>query len=615
MISLCHSVDGWSDQWKVLVLDTFCMDVLSPLLTVADLRKLGVTLHMNINDKREEVPDVPAVYFVMPSMENIRRIGEDLKAPLYKHVYINFASMVSRSQLESLAVLAVENSATTLIKKVLDQYMNFVALEPKLFSLNIKGSFTRYNRSGIDEAGINEYMDVVVEGLFAAVATMGVVPIIRAKAGTAAEMVATKLDKKIKDHLSTGTSLFTDRGATSFSRPVLLVVDREMDYVTMLHHCSTYQALVHDLLDIKNNSVNVTVKRGAAAGGPNKKTYHLDYDADDFWKKYSGASFPDAVQNNDKELQAISVKEGQIRAATSGGGEDSRVDVNAGMKDLLQVTDSLPQLLEQKKKLEMHTNILSATMDKIAKREIPSFYEVEEAIVLSGAIADKAAFEDLVKTANKGSVLDKLRLLCVALLAADVDDVPSFEKALSTLLEAPESTTDDGTSIADATFALGAIQFIKKHRAFNRPKKAAAPSITIPDNPLASNALNMGLNLASGFLAKATAQVKSFIPGNRHLPVTTVLDAVMENNPTSTVAEPFIYLDPKYRGGKGTAVPRQNTPFKEGIVFAIGGGCYAEYQNIQDYANASTLPRQVVYGCTELLNSTGFLQQLAELSS
>lgn len=40
-------------------------------------------------------------------------------------------------------------------------------------------------------------------------------------------------------------------------------------------------------------------------------------------------------------------------------------------KGLLSAVDSLPQLLERKKSLEVHTNILRAIFNTIAAREVP----------------------------------------------------------------------------------------------------------------------------------------------------------------------------------------------------------------------------------------------------
>ena len=43
-----------------------------------ELRKHGITLHLMINVNREPIPDVPAIYFVEPTKENVQRIAQDL---------------------------------------------------------------------------------------------------------------------------------------------------------------------------------------------------------------------------------------------------------------------------------------------------------------------------------------------------------------------------------------------------------------------------------------------------------------------------------------------------------------------------------------------------------
>lgn len=61
-------------------------------------------------------------------------------------------------------------------------------------------------------------------------------------------------------------------------------------------------------------------------------------------------------------------------------------------------------------------------------------------------------------------------------------------------------------------------------------------------------------------------------------------------------------------------VPRQRTPFRDVMVFMIGGGNYNEYQNLMAYAKGQQPPRSVWYGCTELLSPEEFLQQLNAIS-
>lgn len=58
-------------KWKVLICDTYCNNLIAPLLKVGDLRAFGVTLTLNIKETRLPITDAPALYFVEPTKENI----------------------------------------------------------------------------------------------------------------------------------------------------------------------------------------------------------------------------------------------------------------------------------------------------------------------------------------------------------------------------------------------------------------------------------------------------------------------------------------------------------------------------------------------------------------
>ena len=103
-----------------------------------------------LNIKREPIPDVPAVYFVYPSKDNIKRICQDFESDLYSSYYLNFISPIPRDNLEVLAETALTEDCIQRIKKVFDQYTRFICLEDELFVLteepsNNEGTF--YGRS------------------------------------------------------------------------------------------------------------------------------------------------------------------------------------------------------------------------------------------------------------------------------------------------------------------------------------------------------------------------------------------------------------------------------------------------------------------------------------
>lgn len=81
-----------------------------------------------------------------------------------------------------------------------------------------------------------------------------------------------------------------------------------------------------------------------------------------------------------------------------------------------------------------------------------------------------------------------------------------------------------------------------------------------------------------------TAGVKALLPTTKELYVTRIVDAIMELKNDLGV-DNYLYFDPKVQKKmRQSSIPRKNTPFKEAIVFIIGGGNYVEYLNLQDYS-------------------------------
>ena len=120
---------NWNDPWKILVYDAFGRDIISPLLLVADLRKRGITLHLLLDSEREQIADVPAIYFVQPTAANVKRLGQDCARALYHSYYVNFTPAVPRPLLEELATATLESESVSQVSKVVDQYLNFASLE------------------------------------------------------------------------------------------------------------------------------------------------------------------------------------------------------------------------------------------------------------------------------------------------------------------------------------------------------------------------------------------------------------------------------------------------------------------------------------------------------
>nr|XP_024390597.1 SEC1 family transport protein SLY1-like isoform X2 [Physcomitrium patens] len=289
---------GTADEevYKVLIYDHFCRDILSPLIRVNALRKHGITLYLGLAKERQNVPDMPAIYFVQPLQANIQRIMLDASRGMYEAFHLNFSSSLSWSLLEELAKDTLKTDCFQRIAKVYDQYLEFVTLENGMFCLAQPLSYVHLNDPAAQEQDVQAVIEGITNGLFSVLATLGVVPVIRCARGGPAEMVAGILDGRIRDHLVSRNNLFTEAGhmGFSFQRPVLCLFDHNFELSVAVRHSWSYRPLVHDVLNMKLNRVQV---EGAGLGSKGKSgvnTYELD-DIDSYWVANANALYPKAA--------------------------------------------------------------------------------------------------------------------------------------------------------------------------------------------------------------------------------------------------------------------------------------------------------------------------------
>lgn len=173
-----------------------------------------------------------------------------------------------------------------------------------MFSVNLKNSYYALNNPMATDSEIETIVNQIVNSLFSVLVTMSTIPIIRCSRGNAAEMIATKLDARLRDHLmNTRHNLFQDMSSSSnsvvsFTRPILVILDRNMDLSSMVAHGWSYSALVHDVLDMRANRVAVFDEE---SGRKTRKVYDIDVN-DFFWSKNFGNPFPQVAEDVDFEI-------------------------------------------------------------------------------------------------------------------------------------------------------------------------------------------------------------------------------------------------------------------------------------------------------------------------
>lgn len=610
---------GFNDQemvWKVLVLDSKSTAIVSSILRVNDLLKSGVTVHTLIQQRRTPLPDVPVVYFVQPTQENIDLIVQDLKEDKYADFYVNFTSSLSRELLEHFARQVSLTTRSSKIKQVYDQYLDFIVTEPELFSLELPGTYIQFNNPQSSEDQITKLCDKIANGLYNSVMTLGSIPIIRAPKGGPAEMVAQNLESKLRDYVINTRS--TGNTATnSLERFVLVILDRNIDLASMFSHSWIYQCLVFDVFKLSRNTITIQVKDEEGKESQKK----LDIEPKDFfWAGNAHLPFPDAVENVENALAEYKTEAEEITKKTGVNNLDD-LDPNANNDTLLiqDAVNRLPELTAKKAIIDTHMKVLASLLSQLETRGLDSFFEIEQD---QDSAKTRQRYLDTLKDNKSNNFEDKLRTFIIMYLNSANGLPQEFIKQVEQYF----SEENYDISALKYVYKLKEIMKLSNMPLQNKSLENGTSDIKNASSGANSSVLLSGLSnklygltegKIQGGVGSLISGIKNFLPEKKTIPITNVVEAIMDPLNSSQknleTTDDYLFFDPRLIRGSHSKKPKRQS-YNKSLVFVVGGGNYLEYQNLQEWAHSQQgYPKKVIYGSTDITTPGDFLKEISNL--
>lgn len=180
----------------------------------------------------------------------------------------DFSNIIPRTDIKILA----ESDESESVREIREIYADYLGVNNSLFSLNIPKCM--HSMTWAPDA-----LYRTVDGLISVLLSLKLRPVIRFRQGS--EM-AQQLGKLVYEKMTKESTLFEFRVQEGAPPPLLLILDRRDDPVTPLLNQWTYQAMVHELLGIRNNLVDLG---NVEAAPKDMKEVVMSSEQDEFYKR------------------------------------------------------------------------------------------------------------------------------------------------------------------------------------------------------------------------------------------------------------------------------------------------------------------------------------------
>jgi len=385
----------------------------------------------------------------------------------------------------------------------------------------------------------------------------------------------------------------------------------------MLYHSWKYLSLIQDIFGIKNNQFTY---EDSAAAKPQKETFELDFTpgADEILERNKFIGFHEAGPNIDEGLSKWTAEYEKIGGTSATSQQMSDLSSN-----LTSALDKLPQLTEQKKKVDMHVKIASKVLTEIKARQIDKLQDIEEEAIttrklqgenkqdlldiLAAPAQEEAAASSGASPDKNQQFLDKMRMLVILILCLkDLDELQKYIQIV-----------DDTHKHPSQAQALEKVKIMFKKKVDIKNRQAGDQTNGAESQQTATTlgyAYSLGKGIASGLSSMLTDS------NNFSNILARDIEQTLSHLRIRYASQSTSFID-SLTGEKTQLISHKD--LKQVFAFAIGGGSFYEYETIkvvveqaeevQTKAAAAQNKVSVVYGCDHIFQPAEFLEEILKL--